>query len=128
MSLLAYSVIVLSTTLTLGAQMLLKHAVSNEQARAALSNGIPAFLLNAAMNPLVWLAFAMQAIAYIAWLFVLTRGKIAVVFALQGAFAYLLIALCGWFFFSEKLSAYQWLGMLLISGGVFLVAFRTPSI
>ncbi len=112
--------LVLTTTLcTIAGQLILKRAVTG--LRPLMQNGIIDFLLGAATSPLVFAALALQVLGYVAWMFVISKEKLSVAFALSGSTFYLLMAAASWLFFGERLTLPQWIGLLLISVGVVLV-------
>lgn len=121
---LTYLMIATTTVCTLAAQLILKRAVNSPGMRAELAEGPLQFILGAAVHPLVWLALVLQVFGYVVWFFVLTREKLAVSFALSGAMIYILTALLAWMFYGERLSAQQWVGIVLISAGVLFVAVQ----
>lgn len=122
---LLYALVVASTCCTLLAQLLLKQVISTGHVRSALQEGILHFVLAVATVPLAWLALGIQATGFMLWLLVLSKEKMAIAFALSGSFFYLLVSFAGIFFFSERLTGYQWGGIVLISTGVLLVAARS---
>lgn len=103
------------------AQLLLKRVVNSDGARSAMSEGPVQFIMHAATVPTTSIALFIQVAGYITWLFVLSREKMAVAFAISGSFFYIVTALASWFFYSESISLSQWAGLILISVGVFLV-------
>lgn len=114
-----YLLVLVTTLCTLAGQLILKRAVTS--LKPLLQAGPVEFLIGAATSPLVIAALALQVLAYVAWLFVLSKEKLSVAFALSGSTLYLLTAIASWYFFNERLSAWQWLGFALISAGVLLV-------
>lgn len=111
--------IVVVTCITLGSQLLLKKALT---IIGPLAQGDKLqFFLEAVKSPYVLAAIAMQGVGFFLWIFVLSRIKLGVAFALSGAFFYLLIALSSWYLYGEKLSFPQWGGLMLISAGVILM-------
>lgn len=125
MKILTYLLIVFSTLSALGAQLLLKKVINDPATRSALASGPISFLEATLSQPLTWLAIFIQGAGYITWLFVLSREKLAVSFAVSGSAFYLLTALSAWYFYSESLTIYQWLGITLISAGVLLIAYHS---
>jgi drug/metabolite transporter (DMT)-like permease len=123
-----YLLILLATVCTLGGQLILKPAVTS--LKSLLQAGPIEFLLGAATSPMVIAALALQVLGYVAWLFVLSKEKLSIAFALSGAFFYILMALASWLLYGERLSAAQWLGLVMISMGVVLVtaAYRGPGL
>lgn len=123
-----YLLVLTTTVCTIAGQLILKRAVTG--LKPLLQAGPIEFLFGAATSPLVIAALGLQVLGYVAWLFVLSKEKLSVAFALSGSSFYLLMAMASWYFFGERLSAGQWLGLALISVGVVLVTVmhRTPGI
>lgn len=111
--------IVIVTLMTLGSQLLLKKAVS--VLGPLMQTDKVAFLFAAIQSPYVLSAIAMQGFGFVLWMFVLSRIKLGVAFALSGAFFYFLIAISSWYFYGERLSYQQWIGLFLISAGVIVM-------
>lgn len=118
-----YLLILVTVICTIGGQLILKRAV--DALKPLLASGPVDFLMGAAVSPLVIAALCLQVLGYVSWLFVLTREKLSIAFALSGSTLYVLTALASWFFYNERLSGWQWLGFILISAGVALVT--SPS-
>lgn len=126
-SAITYAMIFTTTICTLVGQLILKGAVNAPAMRQAMMNGPLSFLFGAALSPGVWLALAFQVVGYAVWFFVLTREKLAVSFAISGAMIYMLTGVAAWYFYGERLSVQQWVGMILLSAGVMLVAYKPIS-
>lgn len=122
-----YLLVLITTLCTIAGQLILKRAVNG--LKPLLEAGPIDFIAGAATSPLVIAALSLQVLGYVAWLFVLSKEKLSVAFALSGSSFYLLMAMASWYFFGERLSPAQWLGLLLISLGVVLVtaAHRAPG-
>lgn len=114
-----YLLVLITTLCTIGGQLILKKAMTT--LKPLLAQGPLDFLWGAAFSPLVYAALALQVLGYVAWMFVISKEKLSVAFALSGSTFYLLMAAASWFFYGEKLSSGQWLGLLLISAGVVMV-------
>lgn len=114
-----YLLILVTTLCTIAGQLILKRAVT--QLKPLLDTGPIDFLLGAATSPLVIGALSLQVLGYVVWLFVLSKEKLSIAFALSGSSFYLLMAVASWHFFGERLSPAQWLGLALISFGVILL-------
>lgn len=109
------------TVSTLGSQLLVKSAVLALAARNPPLRGWP-WLLAAITSPAVIAAVLVQAVGFVVWVVVVSRVKLGVAFALSGAFFYLLMALSSWLLFQERLTPVQWLGIVLLSVGVYLIS------
>ena len=116
---MVYLLVLLTTLCTIGGQLILKRAVTD--LRPLLAQGPIDFLWGAAFSPLVYAALALQVLGYVSWMFVISKEKLSIAFALSGSTFYLLMAAASWYFYGERLGQAQWLGLLLISVGVVLV-------
>lgn len=112
--------VLIVTFCTIGSQLILKHGVG-QITNVLRESGVVHFLLSAATSPLVITALAIQGAGYVVWLFVLTQERLSVAFAISGSFFYLMMAAASWFFFDERLSLVQWVGLATITMGVMLV-------
>ena len=117
---MTYLLILFTTVCTIAGQLLLKHGLAG-MAALAESDKVQ-FLLKVAVSPWVAGALVLQVAAYVAWFFVITREKLGIAFALSGSSFYVLTALLAWLVFDERLSAWQWGGVLTITVGVVLLA------
>ncbi|MGV8931085.1 MAG: EamA family transporter [Luteimonas sp.] len=120
-----YLLVLFTTLCTICGQLILKRAVTG--LKPLLQAGPIDFLFGAATSPLVVLALSLQVLGYVAWLFVLSKEKLSVAFALSGSSFYLLMAVASWYFFNERLSMIQWLGLLMISVGVILITMTRQA-
>jgi drug/metabolite transporter (DMT)-like permease len=111
------------TICTIGSQMVLKRGV-NGIISVLKTEGSLAFILSAATSPIVIAAVALQGVAYVIWLFVVAQERLSVAFAISGSFFYLTMAFASWFFYGERLTAYQWFGLVFITVGVLLVTLN----
>lgn len=116
-----YLLVLFVTCCTLGSQLVLKSGVGPLVA-VLRSEGTLSFLLAAATSPRVLTALTFQGIGYGVWMLVIAQERLSVAFAISGAFFYLAMAACSWFFFGERLTLLQWVGLGLISIGVVLVS------
>lgn len=116
---IVYLLVLLTTLCTIGGQLILKRAVTD--LKPLMAQGPIEFLWGAALSPMVYAALALQVLGYVSWMFVISREKLSVAFALSGSTFYLLMAAASWYFFGERLGQAQWLGLVLISVGVVLV-------
>ena len=112
--------ILVTTLCTIGSQIILKGAVG-PIVQVFREEGILQFLFAAATSPKVIAALALQAMGFLTWFFVLAQSKLSTAFATSGAFFYILMAAASWYAYGERLTPLQWLALMLISGGVFLL-------
>jgi drug/metabolite transporter (DMT)-like permease len=81
-------------------------------------------LIKILISPFVLGAIFLQIIGYIVWIFVISRMKLGLAFAISGSFFYILLALASWVLYKEKLSSIQWIGLVLITSGVLCIAMK----
>jgi len=76
-------------------------------------------------SPYIIGALFLQGIIALFWIYALSRMQLVYLFAMSGAFFYILLALASWLFLGEKLSLIQWIGVFMISLGVVCFNFRS---
>lgn len=81
----------------------------------------PAKLLQIAMEPLVIGGVLLMACGALVWLVILSQADLSYALPLFGGVAYLILPVISWAFLGEPMTLTRLLGILLISGGVFLV-------
>ncbi len=83
------------------------------------------YLPRAFTSPYVLAALTIQVFSYIVWLFVLAKANLGYAAGLSGALFYIILAMLGWVLFNERLTPLQWIGLALISSGVFCLVTKT---
>jgi len=121
-----YVLIFVVTLCTIGSQVILKKGV-HQLIDVLRTEGPLAFVLSAAVSPVVITAVLLQGAGYVVWLFVVAQERLSVAFAISGSFFYLTIAFVSWMLYDEKLSIQQWFGLILITLGVLLVTLNQSS-
>lgn len=116
--------ILIVTSCTITSQMLVKFGVNRLVIRDPAGN-FTGWLWGVVTSPGIIGAVGIQAVGFLLWVVVVARMKLGVAFAFSGAFFYILIAFSSWAFYGERLNLVQWLGLLLISGGVLLMSATT---
>jgi drug/metabolite transporter (DMT)-like permease len=104
-------------------QLLLKYALSTLGGRPSFA-AFPRFLAAAIASPWMYASLAVQAFGYFLWMLLISREKLGVAAASVGAGFYLLMPLCAWGLYGESLTAWQWLGVVLITIGVTCVSLN----
>lgn len=112
--------IVFSTCCTIGSQLLVKGAVIAIKHQMPATHGVD-WLLAVISAPRIWMAVAIQGAGFLVWAWVVSRMKLGVAFATAGAFFYILLAAASWALYGERLTGWQWAGILLVSAGVVLM-------
>jgi multidrug transporter EmrE-like cation transporter len=114
--------VLLSVSLGVGAQLLLKAGVSTPAVTQALATGQrTGMLLSFALSPLVWLGLFVYGTSAIVWLFVLAKVDVGLAYPFVGL-GFVLTMLLGWMLYGEALSVARVLGALLIVAGVVVLA------
>ncbi|NEW05367.1 EamA family transporter [Paenibacillus sp. SYP-B3998] len=108
-------VVFINVLLLVGGQILWKLAL-NRTPLTGLDN-LGAVL----MQPYLLLGCLLYGLATLLWFFALSRFDLSRIYPLQ-SIAYVLGALCGLIVFKETFSTSQWMGLLLLVGGVFMLA------
>lgn len=108
------------TLITIGSQLVLKGAIDG-LVDVLRTQGVLAFVIEAATTLRVILAVTMQGMGYVLWWFVIAQERLSVAFAISGSFFYLTMAAASWILYDEKLSIQQWIGLTLITAGVLIV-------
>ena len=98
-------------------QLLLRRATNLLGSPAGLS-ALPRFIGQAALSPWIYASVTLQVLSYMLWLVIVSREKLGVATASVGAGFYALMALSAWLIYGETLSALQWVGIVLVTGGV----------
>jgi drug/metabolite transporter (DMT)-like permease len=112
----------LSVTISALGQITLKLGVSTQAVRQAMASSSSIdFFWALALNPLVVAGFALYGLGAISWVMVLTRVDVSQAYPFVGLSILLAFAL-GHFLLSEPVSLMRIAGMVLIVGGVILVA------
>ena len=84
-----------------------------------------ASLIRALNSPYIIAAALIQLFSYVVWLFVLSKANLGYALGLSGAMLYIVLALLGWWFFNERMTPLQWIGLVSISFGVFCLVTKT---
>lgn len=116
---MTYLLIFIVTCITITSQVLLKFAMKANYADLTFVDVVRAYVF----NPYVIGSIALQGIGFVLWSIVVKNLKLGVAFALSGASFYILISLVDYLIYGETLRSAQVYGIVLISVGVFLVAF-----
>lgn len=81
----------------------------------------PAKLLQIAMEPLIIGGVLLMACGALIWLVILSQADLSYALPLFGGIAYLVLPMISWVFLGEPITLARLVGILFISGGVFLV-------
>lgn len=110
--------IFLALLFALSGQILMKKGMNRI---GAITFAQPAKLLQIATEPLVIGGVLLMACGALVWLVILSRADLSYALPLFGGIAYLILPVISWVFLGEPMTLTRLLGILLISGGVFLV-------
>jgi drug/metabolite transporter (DMT)-like permease len=114
--------IALFTVNAVASQLLLRQATNTLGGAPASLAALPRFIGQAAVSPWVYFAAFLQILGYVLWLVIVSRVKLGAATASVGAGFYLLMAFSAWLIYGETLSALQWVGVVLVTGGVVLIS------
>jgi drug/metabolite transporter (DMT)-like permease len=78
------------------------------------------FFLKAIQQPWIIGSIVSTAIATLSWVIAVSRADISRIYPFLGL-TFILVALCSWLFLHESLTVWRWVGIIMISLGVFLV-------
>ena len=117
---LTIALVLVVTLITIGSQLILKGAIEG-LVDVLRQQGVFPFVWEAATNIRVILAVSMQGMGYVVWWFVLAQERLSVAFAISGSFFYLLMAAAAWYFYQERITSTQWIGLACITAGVLMV-------
>jgi multidrug transporter EmrE-like cation transporter len=75
-------------------------------------------LIQAIQSPYVWSSLVLQTLSFCIWIIVISKYKLGFAFGISGAFFYILLPFFSWITFGERLSFFQWVGLVLITTGI----------
>ena len=78
-------------------------------------------LFQTVFDKYVFLGISLYILSAVLWLVVLSQGDVSMVYPLI-SISYIVTAVLAKFYFNEQIGILRWLGILLILGGVFLIA------
>lgn len=84
------------------------------------------WLANVLTSPLILLAFFCDGLSFFLWLHILSRHDISSAFPIT-SLCYITISACGWLFLHEPVMLSQVVGIVMIMGGVALIAGNRPQ-
>ncbi|WP_409341183.1 EamA family transporter [Paenibacillus sp. MBLB4367] len=112
---MAVLIVLLNVLLLAAGQVLWKLALLRRPLTA------PSQLVPVLMQPAMMLGCFLFALATVIWFYALSRYALSRVYPLQ-SMAYVIGACSGIVLFKESFSSTQWLGLLFVVGGAFLLA------
>ncbi len=125
-------VIALATALVLNAaaNLMMKKGMTDVQAGGGLlADGLPAAVRTVLTSPVLMaglICFAMNAACYMFALQSQTL-KISLAYPIMVGGGYAIIATVAFFWLGERMTAGQWIGVVLVLAGVFTIAIRTQA-
>lgn len=81
------------------------------------------FIFQVIRNPYILVSVLLMSSSFFLWMYILSRFKLGVVFPLT-ALTYVFVALISFFVFGERLSYFNYFGIMLIASGVFFLLYR----
>jgi drug/metabolite transporter (DMT)-like permease len=120
---LIFWIIIYALVLALS-QVLLKFGLSQIGAfKIAGVKDVFFFLSAAARNPFALFGTIMMASSYFLWMTILSWFKLSVAFPLT-SLAFIFVAVLSYFLLNEKLLPLNYLGIVLITSGIFLLLYK----
>lgn len=113
-----YLLVLINVVLLVFGQVLWKMELGRLQGSLTLE-AIPRLLT----SPFIWGGLFIYVLATVLWFYILSRGKLSVVYPLQ-SLAYVLGVLAALLIFREAVPLTRWLGVGLIVLGAFFVAWK----
>ena len=120
------ALILLSVTAGMAGQTAIKLGVSKPGV-AETATGVFAIVSLILHSPLVILGLVFYAVGALAWIAVLSRLDLSVAYPFL-ALNFVLVTLVARFFLGESVPPLRWLGILVIIGGILLVAKSTTTV
>lgn len=121
MKLTIFPILFLGVLLNAGAQLLLKAGITKVgQFNFTLPNVLP-ISLQVAANPYVILGLTLYVISVVLWIMVLSRVDVSMAYPML-SLGYVMNAIAAYYLFGENLSLTRIAGILVILGGVYLIA------
>jgi len=71
----------------------------------------------------VFIGMSLYAVSSLIWMIALSRGELSYLYPLIGV-GYIFTAILAWIFFKENLTLIRFVGIMLISSGVFLMVLK----
>ncbi len=102
-------------------QLVLKRAVMILGGPVSLAD-LPRFIGQAVRSPCVYGSLAVQAFGYLLWMILVSRVKLGIATATVGGGFYWLMAIGAWLVYGERLTIWQWVGIILLSAGVVMIS------
>lgn len=115
---------ILMSLVTVGAQLLMKKGLAGIDPVIADFSQLLKFVGSALSNSLVIISLVMQALGFVLWMYLVSNAKLALVSTVSGAGFYILISVLSYFLFGENLLLNQWIGILLVTIGIFLILMK----
>lgn len=113
-ALLIFNVLLVSV-----AQLTLK-AGSNMIALIDKSQGLFPVIFKMILNPFLIIGTFFYVLSLVLWIYILTKAKLSFAYPVM-SLSYITVMIFSFYFFKEHVNLYQWLGALLIIGGVTLM-------
>ncbi|MBL6996155.1 hypothetical protein [Desulfobacula sp.] len=112
---------------TISAQMILKKGLLL-LGGIDFSSNVVAEIFRIMHSPYVMGALSLQGIIALLWIYALSRMQLVYLFTMSGSVFYILLALTSWLVLGERLSLVQWIGVIMISLGVFCFNYHPYNV
>ena len=112
---------------TISAQMILKKGLLL-LGGIDFSSNVVAEIFRIMHSPYVMGALSLQGIIALLWIYALSKMQLVYLFTMSGSVFYILLALTSWLILGERLSLVQWIGVIMISLGVFCFNYHPYNV
>lgn len=115
-----YVYMIITLVAMVAAQIFLKKGMLQVGPFSGNLGNLWAFFLKIFSQPYILLAIVCVIISALSWMIAVSREEISRIYPFMGL-TFALVALFSWMFLGESLNLWRWLGIALITSGVFLV-------
>jgi len=117
-----YSLIIFNIFLISAAQLLLKQG-SNSFADSPSSHSVIVNIFYKIFDPYIFFGAVTYFLSFVLWIYILSKNKVSFVYPLM-SLSYVAVMILSGYFFSEKVTLYQWLGASLIIFGTAFIFYK----
>ncbi len=117
----SYILLGIATVTTVLSQLLFKQGMIVVGSVNFSFANMAALIMNVIKSPYLLIGLFFYGVSFLLWLLVLSKLKISVVYPIT-SINFVLVLVASYFLFGEKLSIFQYLGILIIITGVLILA------
>jgi drug/metabolite transporter (DMT)-like permease len=117
-----YFLIIFNIFLISAAQLLLKQG-SNNLSSMSFSHSAILNMIYKMLNPYILSGAVAYFLSFMLWIYILSKHNVSFVYPLM-SLSYVAVMILSVYFLEEKVSFYQWLGVLLIISGTAFIFYK----